>query len=334
MRTVKFSLILLAMLSAMIFNLHAPVLAQDGGDDDIDVQMELIGQIEGITATELVVDGYTVLLPEGFDATGVRLGDYVVLTGTLSEDDVFTATGVVVDPDVDEDTIANTVDNCPLVANTDQADADGDSVGDACDPDLVDTDADGAVDSQDNCPDVANVDQLDTDEDGVGDACQPTDDEDDDEGDTEAGGCNREGHPVAMALSEEFDVDYDTIMEWHCDGTGFGNISRALMMAELSGEYTAEELLDMHHSGTGWGQIKKELDVDPNELAPGQVISSRHHGNDDEDEGDTEDAERGNGNGNNGNGNGNGRGNGNGNGNGNNGNGNGNGNGRGNGRGH
>jgi hypothetical protein len=41
-------------------------------------------------------------------------------------------------------------------------------VGDACD---IDIDGDGIVNGADNCPLVANRNQADTDRDGVGDAC-------------------------------------------------------------------------------------------------------------------------------------------------------------------
>lgn len=58
--------------------------------------------------------------------------------------------------DMDGDEIADSVDNCPSVANADQADSDGDGVGDVCD----------------NCPNIANPNQADSDGDGIGDACE------------------------------------------------------------------------------------------------------------------------------------------------------------------
>jgi hypothetical protein len=65
--------------------------------------------------------------------------------------------------DADNDGLYNSQDNCPLVANPDQADADSDGVGDVCD----------------NCSQIANSDQEDTDEDGLGDLCDPDIDGDD-----------------------------------------------------------------------------------------------------------------------------------------------------------
>ncbi len=69
--------------------------------------------------------------------------------------------------DGDGDTIPDNKDNCPLVDNYDQADEDGDGIGNPCD----DRDYDGVQNHVDNCIDKPNPDQRDTDADGIGDVC-------------------------------------------------------------------------------------------------------------------------------------------------------------------
>ena len=73
--------------------------------------------------------------------------------------------------DEDGDGIADAIDNCPGHFNPDQGDANGNGIGDACDPDA---DGDGIPNSLDNCPLKANPDQRDSDHDGKGDVCDPT----------------------------------------------------------------------------------------------------------------------------------------------------------------
>ena len=84
--------------------------------------------------------------------------------------------GDVCDNDMDGDTVINTEDNCPTYPNTDQADLDGDGIGDVCDDDM---DGDTVINTEDNCPTTANTDQSDLDGDGIGDLCDgslaPTD---------------------------------------------------------------------------------------------------------------------------------------------------------------
>lgn len=70
--------------------------------------------------------------------------------------------------DHDDDGVAEPGDNCPNVYNPNQANADGDALGDACDND---DDGDGDLDGNDNCQLVSNANQLDTDADGLGDLC-------------------------------------------------------------------------------------------------------------------------------------------------------------------
>jgi hypothetical protein len=77
--------------------------------------------------------------------------------------------------DTDGDGAIDSADNCPDVANPDQADADADGIGDLCEPD---SDSDGVIDDFDNCATVPNANQTDTDGDGDGDVCDGDDDND------------------------------------------------------------------------------------------------------------------------------------------------------------
>ncbi|MDT0606895.1 thrombospondin type 3 repeat-containing protein [Croceitalea rosinachiae] len=82
--------------------------------------------------------------------------------------DDFLIENLVDDDDDDNDGILDVNDNCPLLANADQTDTDGDGEGDTCD---LDDDNDGVLDINDNCPLIANADQADIDGDGIGDVC-------------------------------------------------------------------------------------------------------------------------------------------------------------------
>jgi hypothetical protein len=64
--------------------------------------------------------------------------------GTLTATDTPDGDGLANcrDTDDDNDTVADTTDNCPLLANAGQEDEDGDAAGDACDPALGNPDAD------------------------------------------------------------------------------------------------------------------------------------------------------------------------------------------------
>ena len=153
-----------------------------------------------------------------------------------------------VDPDLDE--VCGDADNCPSMANADQADADGDGIGDVCDVCPFDADndidGDGVCGDVDNCPETANSDQADTDGDGLGDTCDdcPLDPENDIDNDTVCGDVDN-----CMNLSNKDQAD--------TDGDGIGDVCDA---------FPTDALNDIDGDGVSGDIDLCPFDYDPDQL--------------------------------------------------------------------
>lgn len=110
--------------------------------------------------------------------------------------------------DQDEDNLVDIDDNCPATANEDQADSDGNGVGDVCE----DRDDDGVSDGSDNCPDLPNATQTDANGNGVGDDCEDTDRD---------GVLDPKDNCREVANADQADADHDGIGD-ACDDGGTG----------------------------------------------------------------------------------------------------------------
>ena len=110
--------------------------------------------------------------------------------------------------------------------------------------------------------------------DGVGDACDP--DAAGEPIEEPVSACASADHPVAASLAETFGVDETVIMGWHCDGNGFGNIARALIVSADVEGYSIDDLLGAASVGNHRNQIIREAGLSPSEFSLGRVISGRY----------------------------------------------------------
>ncbi|MBN1285433.1 MAG: thrombospondin type 3 repeat-containing protein [Anaerolineae bacterium] len=219
-------------LSALLMPVHGGAAQDDTGEEDILV--EIVGVVETLSNDAIVVSGVTVAPAGAFNPSMLKLGDTVVVAGYLLNDNTLKAVSLEIAVDTDGDGVLDPLDNCPEAANPEQVDLDEDGIGDVCDEDV-------AVEP--------------TEEPTEEPTAEPTAEASEEPGDlVSCVGANP--HPVAMAIAQEFDVPYETVLGWHCTGQGFGNITRALLLAEATG-FTPEELFERAR-GEGWGQIMKE----------------------------------------------------------------------------
>jgi hypothetical protein len=298
------TLLLIAMLAMPV--LTPTVQAQGGGDDPPTVSSEFEGYVQYVGEDYAVVDGMVVYANGGFDPTTLSVGMYVVVVAEMQEDGTFIAISLEVDdtqPDAEDPEPGEEITVVGPITFTDDEIMVGDYViapAGAFNPSsLEDGDIviiiglllneDGTVqasifmlvedlDDDDEC-DPEDVGDDDDDDDD----CDVTDEDDDDDDDDEDSETCSSLNPVGEVLASEYEVDEGTIGEWRCDGYGYGEIARALALADLADE-DAADILARREDGEGWGNILKDYDIHPSELAPGRAISNGKNKNKDDDD--------------------------------------------------
>lgn len=68
-------------------------------------------------------------------------------------------------------------------------------------------------------------------------------------------------HPLAESMAEQFEISYDEIMAWYCDGYAFSDILLALETEGLV-DQSAEDLLSLLATRS-WEEIWQDLGVEP-----------------------------------------------------------------------
>ncbi len=150
--------------------------------------------------------------------------------------------------DNDSDGISDEIDNCPMVANANQTDSDGDGLGDACDSDL---DGDGVDNQNDALPNNGN-ETIDTDNDGLGDNT-----DDDDDGD----GMDDSNDAFPNDPTEQSDLDGDGVgdnLDADDDGDGITDLTDNCPLIANADQ------ADLDGDGVGTACDGMELGIDEN----------------------------------------------------------------------
>jgi hypothetical protein len=67
-------------------------------------------------------------------------------------------------------------------------------------------------------------------------------------------------HPIGQRIADNFEVSYEQVITWHCEGNEFEDILLALETNEMNG-VRVETLLEMRANDRSWEQIWEELGI-------------------------------------------------------------------------
>ena len=165
-------------------SVRLPFLAYVGAIDSIEYLLSYNDDPYTVVITRLYVDTNSVLMTymmtqvsgqwkfAAASIGGAMVNNLTIFLNSYPPSDLVTGN------DLDGDGVPNATDNCPCMANANQADSDHDGIGDVCDncpvrynPLQEDGDGDGVGDGCDNCLKHYNPLQEDTDGDHIGDSC-------------------------------------------------------------------------------------------------------------------------------------------------------------------
>jgi hypothetical protein len=68
-------------------------------------------------------------------------------------------------------------------------------------------------------------------------------------------------HPIAQGMVDTYDVSYDEVMTWYCDGYAFSDISLALETSDLA-DVPVPDLLPLVRNQS-WDEIWDDLGISP-----------------------------------------------------------------------
>lgn len=192
------------------------------GDDDFAVTVEITGVIQSLSGTELVlVDGPTIKINRGTKqiSPNLKVGMAVLVVAEVDESEFIAKSITAINADP------------PPVVPPSQDKGKGNQ----------------GKDKQNPGQDKNNGNQGKGQEKGGQDQGKDAQD------------ClANKSHPVATRLAVALGISYDEIMRRHCAGTGFGEISKAYVVARLA-RISVDQVFAMRAAKKGWGVIAKEL---------------------------------------------------------------------------
>src|SRR5258706_13241797 len=254
---VSFCVILLIVIALALPSI--PSYAQDSSPsttEDFPVSVKLTGTITTLTSTSItLVDGSTVTVNDatkGLDAD-ITVGVLVTITADV-DNEIFIAKSISLGQNEDDAAATSAVGTPEPTA---EATSNSSDIGKGKNSQGTNKDDKGkgkGNSSQGN--DNSNAGDKGKAR-GKGNNDSATNGKNSDKGksakDTAACLANLK-HPVALRLADLLNVSYAQIMAWHCSGIGFGELTRAYLIAQKMG-MTVDKGLALPKGGAGWGKI-------------------------------------------------------------------------------